>query len=165
VIESVSPSAVAFRVVNTKLYLTNILYGDELRQTLASTLAAIPQLLADMIPSIVDYAIGRPTDDTNFEGPGYHYSPMTLREAGGGPRGGPNKLQMFELERVPGGLGIKSVLGGTYWRSQHWNHTVSQAPDCLRDETWNFYRIVDQDEKDVNDPAGEEDDEYHAEDY
>mmetsp|Transcript_12519 Transcript_12519/g.20837 ORF Transcript_12519/g.20837 Transcript_12519/m.20837 type:complete len:272 (+) Transcript_12519:72-887(+) len=187
------PGAVAFRVVSTTppnndnetttttsgaaaagrddhdddkrmMYLTNIMYGDELRQSTAEHLASIPSLLAEHIPLIVDFCVGRPTEATNFEGAGFNYSPMTIQPAAGG--GGssqhnddgnqavaavaavPNKLQMFVLEEQQqqqqgGNFGVKSLFG-TYWRSQHWHHNiVSQSPHCLGDEHWRFLEVAD----------------------
>ncbi len=90
------PNTIAFRVVGTQKYLTNIMYGDRHRQSTAEVLAAAKFLLPDHIPTIIDYAIGRPTDETNFEGPGYNYSPMNAQD------GPPTKLQLFELESVSG---------------------------------------------------------------
>jgi hypothetical protein len=135
------PSAVVFRVDGTHMYLTNILYGDTHRQAAAEALLAamiIPTLLvADTIPLIVDFSIGRPTEETNFEGSGFNYSPMTAQ-----PGLPITRLQLFHLERTEASranqtsyFGVKSVFG-TYWRSQHWNGTISQSPHCLSDETW-----------------------------
>jgi hypothetical protein len=133
------PGAVAFRVpgMTQNYYLTNIMYGDDFRQTAAETLAAIPDLLVDHIPLIVDYSIGRPTGASNFEGAGYNYSPMRALPHHGGP---PSKLQLFELQSVPGDrnrLGVRSLFG-TYWRSQHWDQVVSQSPHMNADEIWYF---------------------------
>jgi hypothetical protein len=131
------PSGVVFRVDGTQMYLTNIIYGDTHRQAAAEALATIPDLAADTIPLIVDFAIGRPTQETNFEGSGFNYSPMTAQ-----PGHPITRLQLFHLERSEGSrrnqtsyFGLKSVFG-TYWRSQHWNGTISQSPHCLGDETW-----------------------------
>jgi|UniRef100_A0A7S2XK46 hypothetical protein len=140
------PHMVAFRVVGTQRYLTNVMYGDRPRQDAAEALASVPSnipILPDIIPTIIDYAIGRPTQDTNFEGSGFHYSPMTAEEqvqgtaTGGGPA--PNKFQLFQLEKVRDShfFGVKSLFG-TYWRSQHWVKKVSQSPHLLADETWQF---------------------------
>jgi len=187
------PGAVAFRVVGSmgnlnthntitsndeNMYLTNVMYGDEERQSTAEALASIPSLLSVHIPLVVDYCIGRPTGEANFEGAGFNYSPMTVQRGGGGQQRGcnscdekednsgggnggstsatsitcsnpntnmpllqPNKLQVFELTALDhyqsNRFGIKSVFG-TYWRSQHWNNTVSQSPHLLGDETWHF---------------------------
>jgi hypothetical protein len=143
------PHMVAFRVVGTQRYLTNVMYGDRPRQDTAEALASSNIVLPDIIPTIIDYAIDRPTEDTNFEGSGFHYSPMTAEEqvqgttGGGGGGGGsppaPNKLQLFQLERVrdPHFFGVKSLFG-TYWRSQHWVKKISQSPHLLADETWQF---------------------------
>jgi hypothetical protein len=128
------PGTVAFRVAGSHKYLTTIMYGDSHRQKAAESLAAFQSLLPEHIPKIVDYAVDRPTDETNFEGAGYNYSPMTTQE------GPPTKLQLFELEGVPADrnrLGVKSLFG-TYWRSQHWDNIVSQSPHLLGDETWYF---------------------------
>jgi hypothetical protein len=159
------PGAVAFRVVlpptattgatknnePSSMYLTNIMYGDELRQSTAEMMAAIPSLLADHIPLIVDFSIGRPTGETNFEGAGFNYSPMTIQKAGSAA--GPNKLQVFTLECRDGGgrFGVKSLFG-TYWRSQHWDQIVSQSPHCLGDETWNISAANDEEGKQEKTP-------------
>jgi hypothetical protein len=140
------PSAVVFRVVfdnddgtqntsNTR-YLTNIMYGDTHRQAAAQALAAIPALVLDAIPLTVDFAIGRPTEETNFEGSGFNYSSMTAQP------GPVTRLQLFRLERPnnprnDSSFGVKSLFG-TYWRSQHWDESISQSPHCLEDETWYF---------------------------
>jgi hypothetical protein len=127
------PNAVAFRVFGTQKYLTNIMYGDRHRQQCAEALAAVPGLLPVHIPEIVAFAIGRPTGETNFEGPGFNYCPMTVQD------GPPTKLQLFVLESVRGAnrFGVKSLFG-TYWRSQHWVKKISQSPHLLGDETWYF---------------------------
>lgn len=158
-----APGAVAFRVVatdgqaalvpggydddNQKMYLTNIMYGDELRQSTAENLSSIPALLADNVPLIVDFGVGRPTGETNFEGPGFSYCPMTIQPPGPvqpvGTTAIPNKLQIFVLEtttRGPNHFGVRSLFG-TYWRSQHWDKVVSQSPHCLGDETWYFSEV------------------------
>lgn len=146
------PNAVAFRVVgarnninannifennsnhNSNLYLTNVVYSDEQRQTTAETLSSIPSLLSDHIPTIIDFCMGRPTDEDNFEGAGFNYSPMTIQRGSE-----PNKLQLFELVSTNRNnyFGVRSLFG-TYWRSQHWNQTVSQASHLFADETWYF---------------------------
>mmetsp|Transcript_8801 Transcript_8801/g.12467 ORF Transcript_8801/g.12467 Transcript_8801/m.12467 type:complete len:246 (+) Transcript_8801:178-915(+) len=131
---TIPPGAVAFRVAGTQQYLTMMIYGDQLRQDTSNALASIPSLLPDHIPGIVDYAVDRPTQDGNFEGAGFNYSPMTLQ------KGPPNKLQFFTLEKRRNGchsLGVKSLFG-SYWRSQHWDKIVSQSPHLLGDETWWF---------------------------
>ena len=123
-------------------YLTVQMYGDEHRQIASQMLAGIQEVNADNIPSIVDYAIARPTADSNFEGSGFNYSPMIVL-----PSQAPTKLQLFYLETPPGyqhprssnnRFGIKSLFG-TYWRSQHWENTISQSPHLLRDETWTLH--------------------------
>jgi len=138
---TIPPGAVAFRVLGTQKYLTMMIYDDQARQDTSSALASIPSLLSDHIPGIVDYAIDRPTEEGNFEGAGFNYSPMIIQD------GPPNKLQLFTLEfpsssryyRNPPNtrLGVKSLFG-CYWRSQHWDKIVSQSPHLLGDETWNF---------------------------
>ncbi|CAB9503246.1 expressed unknown protein [Seminavis robusta] len=138
-IESVPdmPGVVTFRVEGTAdLYLTNIMYGDQHRQNAAGALASIPGLLAEHIGMVVDFAVGRPTDESNFEGAGFNYSPMVAQ------RGPSSKLQMFRLEGRGRHLGVKSLFG-TYWRCQWWNQTVSQSPHMLGDETWCFYNAED----------------------
>ena len=132
------PGAVAFRVrSSSSKYLTVQVYGDRLRQQTATILASFPTIPADTIPLIVDYAIGRPTGESNFEGSGFHYSPMVALK--GCPQV-PNKMQLFTLETIsPSKFGVRSLFG-TYWRSQHWNRVVSQSPHLLGDETWTFYQ-------------------------
>lgn len=148
------PGSVAFRVVgamnninadntitnNGKMYLTNVMYSDEQRQSTAEALSSIPSLLSDHIPIIVDFCMGRPTGENNFEGAGFNYSPMTIQR-GSGIGGQPNKLQLFDLTTTTRTdyFGVKSLFG-TYWRSQHWNKTVSQSPHLLGDEKWYFCR-------------------------
>ena len=117
------------------------MYGDRERQAVATEVASVPGILADNIALIVDYVVGSATDDDNFEGAGFNYNPMTVQRSIGVR---PNKLQMFRLEsaqtRTAGrSLGVKSLFG-TYWRSQHWNLTVSQSPHLLGDEKWRFFR-------------------------
>jgi len=146
------PAAVSFRVVgamnnfnnhniitdNNNMYLTTVMYSDKDRQSTADALASIPSLLVDLIPDIVDYCFDRPTNEANFEGSGFNYSPMTIQR-GMGVSGQPNKLQVFELTDTgrPNYFGVKSAFG-TYWRSEHWNKVVSQSPHRLGDETWYF---------------------------
>lgn len=120
---------VAFRVVGSNRYLSVTMYGDDVRNATAEALSHTPVLPA-LIPDIVNYVVDRSTGTENFEGAGYNYSPHTAHV------GPPGLLQVFSLERAVGGrYGIKSLFN-TYWRSQHWNRTVSQAPHCLGDERW-----------------------------
>ena len=120
---------VAFRVVGSNRYLSVTLYGDDVRNATAEALSHTP-ILPALIPDVVKYVVDRSTGTENFEGAGYNYSPHT---AEAGP---PGLLQVFSLERAVGGrYGIKSLFN-TYWRSQHWNRTVSQAPHCLGNERW-----------------------------
>ena len=122
---------VAFRVVGSNRYLSVTLYGDEVRNATAEALSHTP-ILPAFIPDVVNYVVDRSTSTDNFEGAGYNYSPHTAEI------GPPGLLQVFSLERAVGGrYGIKSLFD-TYWRSQHWNRTVSQAPHCLGDERWNI---------------------------
>ena len=65
------------------LYLTNVLYNDEERQTTAEVLSSIPSLLSDHIPIVVDCCMGRPTGDTNFEVAWYNYSPIAIQRGSG----------------------------------------------------------------------------------
>ena len=120
---------VAFRVVGSNRYLSVTLYGDDVCNATAEALSHTP-ILPALIPDVVKYIVDQSTGTENFEGAGYNYSPHT---AEAGP---PGLLQVFSLERAVGGrYGIKSLFN-TYWRSQHWNRTVSQAPHCLGDERW-----------------------------
>uniref|UniRef100_A0A7S2EW41 Uncharacterized protein n=1 Tax=Trieres chinensis TaxID=1514140 RepID=A0A7S2EW41_TRICV len=128
--ESQGEGLVAFRAKGTDLYLTISLYGDKARRGISSTLSRTP-LHPDLVPVVVDFAVGR--GDDNFEGKGFSYSPMTVEP------GPPSLLQAFRLEQNFSGslhrVGIKTRFG-TYLRSQHWNSTVSQSPHLLGDETW-----------------------------
>lgn len=130
-------------------YLTNVMYGDEVRQRAADGLAGIPSLPAEIIPDIVDSVAGRATNSNNFEGAGFDYTPMRMQKVKKGTP--PNKMQQFVLvesleadghpARFPSicqRLGVKSLFG-TYWRSQHWDQVVSQSSHMLGDETWRFY--------------------------
>jgi len=151
------PGAVSFEVLqddsdnsdndSENQYLTVQMYGDEIRQDAAQVLASVPDVLADAIPTVVDYAIGRPTGETNFEGAGFNYSPMIALRGGGGATGAPTKLQLFTLEkntrRSRYSYGVRSLFG-TYWRSQHWDGVVSQSPHLLDDETWRFQDVKNQ---------------------
>lgn len=122
---------VAFRVVGTQnKYLSVVIYGDEMRNAATQALSHTP-LLPVHIPAVVDYAIDKASADKNFEGAGFNYQPITAED------GPPGLLQLFSLERFYGRYGIKSRFG-TYWRSQHWNKTVSQSPHCLGDERWHI---------------------------
>ena len=125
---------VAFRLGGTNKYLTLVMYRDEQRQLILESLAqSAKKLLPEHLPRIVDYVMARPTSEDNFEGAGFCYAPMTAQP------GPPNVLQKFIIEQVPrrrvNYCGIKSLYG-TYWRSQHWDKTVSQSPHLLGDETW-----------------------------
>lgn len=128
------PGAVAFEVPSTNFYLTADLYGDDTRRDVAEVLARVPQIMADTIPFIVDFAVARPTNESNFEGSGFSYQPLRITES---PHG-PNKLQLFYLERYGRErFGIKTLFG-SYLRCQHWEKTVSQSPHLLADEAWRF---------------------------
>lgn len=119
---------------SSPLYLTINMYGDIVQRTISEAVANHTPLLPVHVPLIVDFLVDRPTGQENFEGAGFNYSPMTL--AGPATPNCPSFLQVFQLVRQDGGgYGIKSLFG-TYWRSEHWNGTVSQSPHCLRDETW-----------------------------
>lgn len=133
-----------------RYYLTVPLYGDKPRKDAANELALVPNLQADIIPLIVDYAI-EPTKKS-FEGIGFNYSSMyVLRNK----TNTPTKFQLFTLESVPTcnrfsphvRFGIRSLFG-TYWRSQHWVGRVSQSPHLLDDETWRFYPDFEKVEED-----------------
>ena len=58
------------------------MYGNHRRQMLAKILVRTPaRLQLDIIALIVDFAIDCPTDEMNFEGPGFNYTPpMTLQQ-------------------------------------------------------------------------------------
>jgi hypothetical protein len=139
-------------------YLTLDRYGDEAIQDITVGLAAVtPLLTEDLIPLIVQFAVaGTATDTTNFEGAGFNYQPMRATTAAVASTvernvALPNKLQLFvlvecdpdEVTIAPrgaesdGSFGVKSLFG-RYWRCQHWTSTVSQSPNFLEDETWEF---------------------------
>lgn len=122
---------VAFRVLcDGEKYLTVCPYGDDVRNEAATALAQNSPLLPVHIVDIVNFVADEASAEGNFEGAGFNYRPITVTN------GPPTWLQVFELENQ--GLdryGIKSRFG-TYWRSQHWNKTVSQSPHCLGDERW-----------------------------
>eukprot|EP00568_Trieres_chinensis_P004857 CAMPEP_0183292040 /NCGR_PEP_ID=MMETSP0160_2-20130417/1256_1 /TAXON_ID=2839 ORGANISM="Odontella Sinensis, Strain Grunow 1884" /NCGR_SAMPLE_ID=MMETSP0160_2 /ASSEMBLY_ACC=CAM_ASM_000250 /LENGTH=320 /DNA_ID=CAMNT_0025452947 /DNA_START=75 /DNA_END=1038 /DNA_ORIENTATION=+ len=88
--ESQGEGLVAFRAKGTDLYLTISLYGDKARRGISSTLSRTP-LHPDLVPVVVDFAVGR--GDDNFEGKGFSYSPMTVEP------GPPSLLQAFRLEQ------------------------------------------------------------------
>jgi len=129
----------------TREYLTITMYGDKQKQAALQALAVLP-IPSDLLPDIVNMTVGEATDGNNFEGAGFNYSAMTIQS------GPPSVLQVFEIinprffsNHVPKPYrkmfhekaGVKSIFG-TYWRSQHWDKTVTQSPHLLRDETWVF---------------------------
>merc|ERR1712113_323465 len=111
---------------------TVTMYGDQWRDAVVDALSKSSPLLPEHITLIVDFAVPRQTDSSNFEGSGYNYSPITAEE------GPPNLLQVFEITHgnFPG-YGIKTTFD-TYLRSQHWERKVGQSPHCLGDERWTF---------------------------
>jgi hypothetical protein len=120
------------------LYLTINMYGDEAQRAITEAVANSTPLLPVHVPLIVDFLVDRPTGPGDFEGPGFNYSPMTLSPA---PKiGDPSFLQVFQLLRLNDYYGLEfysiKTLFGTYWRSEHWNNTISQSPHVLRDERW-----------------------------
>ena len=134
----------------TYYYLTNVMYGDRLRQNAANGLASIPHLPTELIPDVVDYVAGTATDKKNFEGAGFNYSPMVMQRGREGIP--PHKMQQFVLVDATTNrytdqpvrlstcqrVGVKSVFG-TFWRSQWWDNVISQSSHLLEDETWRFY--------------------------
>ena len=149
---------VAFRLEGDKhcRYLTAVLYGDEMRNRIAYELGSIKGLPQDVIPQVVEYAVGPATTKDNFEGSGFNYSPMVVQEppppaaaigVGNQRRRPPNKLQMFRLERqqqrsrqqqTSTVVAVKSLFG-SYWRHQWWENTISQKMGpCLADEQFRF---------------------------
>ena len=144
-IEHVDGNWVAFRVMGTNLYLTQHLYGDEARAELATTLLEnAPQILPELLPHIIEYLADE--SKNSFEGEGFNYRPMTAMP------GPPNAMQHFELvpetNIYPFGngdeFGVRSRFG-KFWRSEHWNHVVSQSSHLLGDETWTFYHDEESD--------------------
>lgn len=136
-VESNEPM-VTFRFDGTALYLTQNPYGDTARSESLQALIDVERvqpLPAEVLSSIIEFAVPTGTQTGNFEGEGFDYSPMTVMA------GPPGMLQSFALEgeRLDS-VGIRSPFR-KYWRSQHWNHTVSQSSHCLRDETWRFDRV------------------------
>uniref|UniRef100_A0A7S4MG46 Uncharacterized protein n=1 Tax=Odontella aurita TaxID=265563 RepID=A0A7S4MG46_9STRA len=124
---------VAFRVRDAhNKYLAVSPYGDDIRNEAAAALARVSPLLPEHISDVVNFATDEATAEGNFEGAGFNYRPLTATD------GPPTWLQVFELE--PNGLGKYGVRNrfGSYWRSEHWNKTVSQSPHCLGDERWRF---------------------------
>jgi hypothetical protein len=123
-----------------RLYLTQCLYGDGPKAELANALLQIaPQLglLPELVPNIVDYLADQATAEGNFEGVGFNYKPLSAQPVP------PNWLSVFTIEAQDNNydvnaVGIQSPFG-RYWRSEHWNRVVSQAPHCLGDETWTLH--------------------------
>ena len=142
---------VCFRYGGDAHYVTAHLYGDAGRRELCQTLEEIDitLLLPETLRTIVEFATPKATDQTNHEGPGYSYQPLTLEQGSttntNGSTTTPTILQTFELEtnirgRPTNVVGIRTKFG-SYWRSEHWNHVVSQAPHCLRDEQWTLQLV------------------------
>lgn len=126
-------------------------------------------LLPELIPPIVEYAIDQGSDSTNFEGAGFCYQPMTVEPPCIMTKK-PSLLQQFTLVeptpqedtntnffrrdgdyfREANGRyllrerrwGIRSRFG-KYWRSQHWDSTVSQSSHLLGDEEWTLSEVDD----------------------
>jgi hypothetical protein len=125
-----------------RLYLTQCLYGDGPKAELANALLQIsPQLglLPELVPNIVDYLADQATAEGNFEGVGFNYKPLSAQP------GPPNWLSVFTIQAQEGhhdvnAVGIQSPFG-RYWRSEHWNRVVSQAPHCFGDETWTLHSV------------------------
>jgi len=133
--DTYGPDAVAFRVHGTEsVYLTLNPYGNNARNEIARSLSHAP-FLPEHLDIIIDFVVGNATNEDNFEGDGYNYEPMKAENS---TQGTPGLLQVFHLEEKGGGsVGIRSMFR-KYWRSQHWDHIVSQSPHCERDETWRF---------------------------
>lgn len=150
---------VSFRVLSSNAktsdhtptrYLTVELYGDEIRQAAAASLVSASEatsapLLPEHVPDIIDYAFGRGSAESNFEGRGFDYSPLTAPVSQHSLDARPNMMQVFQLTSEAGGgrynYGIKSLFN-TYWRSQHWAGVVSQSPHCLADEKFDFHSAL-----------------------
>ena len=125
-------------------------------------------LLPELIPPIVEYAVDQGSDSTNFEGAGFCYQPMTVEPPCTMTKK-PSLLQQFTLvEPTPEDSnsnifrrdgdyfreangryllrerrwGIRSRFG-KYWRSQHWDNTVSQSSHLLGDEEWTLSEVDD----------------------
>mmetsp|Transcript_30069 Transcript_30069/g.60153 ORF Transcript_30069/g.60153 Transcript_30069/m.60153 type:complete len:215 (+) Transcript_30069:257-901(+) len=126
---------ISFRIDGTNRYLTLNPYGDVARAHALQALATcnLPMLLPDLYDKITEFQIGNDTDRKNWEGQGFNYIPMTAEE---NKNRVPTLLQSFCLEgEYLSRTGIQSYFG-KYWRSQHWDHTISQSSHLERDETW-----------------------------
>ena len=124
---------IAFRIDGTSRYLTINPYGNAAKAYTLEVLSScnLPMLLPDLYQKIVDYQVEDATTDGDWEGQGYNYASMTAQESNS-----PTIFQSFCIEgNELHSVGIKSYFGN-YWRSQHWTHTISQAPHMERDETW-----------------------------
>lgn len=138
------PGAVSFRCKggagsgNRELFLTMELYGEDMRNQVVETLLNNNNqcLLAEQVGLIVDFAVGPATDETNFEGAGFNYQPMSVL-----PVEAPTLLQSFRLvARSNNCFGIQSSTSGTFWRHEWWNSVISQSPHCESDEQFRFVR-------------------------
>jgi hypothetical protein len=151
--------AIAFRVEGSHKYLTVVMYGDEERNRVADVLASHPTLLPELIPCVVNFTAGTATKETNFEGAGFNYNPMTAQVTNS-----PNNLQVFQLE--PTGrtnmFGVKTLFG-TYWRHQHWKSQISQSDHCMGDEQF-YFRIDNEDEDEEDEESEDEEDEDESDD-
>ena len=132
---------VTFRIDGTRFYLTQNPFGDIAQAQLLETLISAETLPfpAEVLREITEFVVATGTREGNFEGTGFDYAPMNAVQL----QRPPGVFQSFVLERVAGAsvglnhIGIRSPFG-KYWRSQHWDHTVTQSSHCLRDETWRF---------------------------
>ena len=128
---------VCLRIEGTELYLTQNPYGDAARATVLESLTSTlePSFPPEILKVITEYTVGMGTQQTNFEGKGFDYTSMMAQ------KGPPRLLQSFAIEgsRLYA-VGFRSAFG-KYWRSQHWDHTVSQSPHMLRDETWTLHLV------------------------
>lgn len=137
---------IAFRVEGTSRYLTLNPYGNARAHILESLSSSeMPMLLPDLYENIIDYIVGDETGANNFEGRGFNYDPMKAEES---HTSSPTILQSFCIEGDSlHEIGVKSVFG-KYWRSQHWENTISQSPHMLLDETWSVSVLEHVDEPD-----------------
>ena len=140
-----SEHMVTFRIDGTRFYLTQNPFGNIARAHLLETLIYAESLPfpGEVLHEITEFAVGTGTQEGHFEGAGFDYTPMYAIQL----QRQPGILQSFVVESVGerctglNHIGIRSPFG-KYWRSQHWDHTVTQSPHCLRDETWRLLLVA-----------------------
>lgn len=127
---------VAFHIDGTNRFLTLNPYGEGAQ---ADTLALLSScefpIPPELLPNVVNYLV-EPLAGASFEGAGFNYAAMTAEEGSGNDGRTPGLLQSFRVFGTDlSNVHFESVFG-KYWRSQHWDHTISQADHTHRDETW-----------------------------